>query len=58
MTADFVVADSLRAFDRGQIVVIPGWRYKAIVAFMRAMPFSVMRAISTFAARKYRKPKA
>jgi short-subunit dehydrogenase len=57
MTADFVVADSLRGFDRGQVVVIPGWRYKAIVAFMRAMPFSAMRTIATFAARKYRKPK-
>ncbi len=56
MTADFVVAHSLRAYDRGQIVVIPGWRYKVIVAFMRAMPFSVMKSIATFAARKYRKP--
>ena len=56
MSADFVVADSLRAFDRGQIVVIPGWRYKVITAFMRAMPFPVMRGIATFAARRYRKP--
>jgi len=58
MTADFVVAESLRAFDRGQLIVIPGWRYKIIAAFMRAVPGSLMRRISSAAARRYRKPKA
>lgn len=57
MTADFVVAESLRAFDRGQLIVIPGWRYKIIVAVMRAVPGSLMRRISAAAARRYRKPK-
>jgi short-subunit dehydrogenase len=56
MTADFVVAESLRGFDRGQVVVIPGWRYKIIVAFIKAVPGPLMRRISAAAARRYRKP--
>ena len=31
MTADFVVRESLAGFDRGQVFVIPGWRYRALV---------------------------
>ena len=51
MTADFVVAESLRAFDRGQLIVIPGWRYKVLSAFMRATPPPLMRRIAAAAAR-------
>ncbi|HEX5432467.1 MAG TPA: SDR family oxidoreductase, partial [Bryobacteraceae bacterium] len=29
MTPDYVVEESLRGFDRGDLFVIPGWRYKA-----------------------------
>lgn len=58
MTADFVVAESLRGFDRGQIIVIPGWRYKLLSAFMRATPPPLMRCVAATAARRYRKPKA
>ena len=58
MTADYVVAESLRAFDRGKIIVIPGWRYKLLVGFMKAVPGPVMRKITTIAARRYRKPAA
>jgi hypothetical protein len=42
MSADFVVGESLRAFDRGKLFVVPGWRYKLIVALMRTMPRPVM----------------
>lgn len=56
MTADYVVAESLRGFDRGKLIVIPGWRYQAIAAFMRSMPNSLLRKITTLAARRYRKP--
>jgi short-subunit dehydrogenase len=56
MTADFVVAESLRGFDRGQVVVVPGWRYKIIVAFIKAMPGPLMRRIAAVGARRYRKP--
>jgi len=57
MAADFVVAESLRAFDSGKLIVVPGWRYKIIVAFIKAMPGSLMRRIAAAAARRYRKPK-
>jgi short-subunit dehydrogenase len=57
MTADFVVAESLRGFDRGQVTVVPGWRYKIIVAFIKAVPGSLMRRIAAVAAGRFRKPK-
>jgi uncharacterized protein len=56
MTADFVVEDSLRGFEAGELFVIPGWRYKLIVAFMRRMPDSIRRRIALGAARR-RRPK-
>jgi len=58
MAADFVVAESLRGFDRGQVIVVPGWRYKIIVAFLKAVPGPLMRRIAALAARRYRKPVA
>ena len=58
LDAGFVVAESLRAFDRGQVIVVPGWRYKIIVAFLRATPGAVMRRISASLGRRYRKTKA
>ncbi len=53
MPADTVVEDSLRGFDKGKVVVVPGWRYKLIVAGMRIIPLSVAGRI----ARSMRKPK-
>jgi uncharacterized protein len=58
MAADFVVAESLRGFSRGQVVVIPGWRYKILVAFVKATPGAIMRRIAAAGARRYRKPLA
>ena len=58
LDAGFVVAESLRGFDRGQLIVIPGWRYKIIVAFLRATPGAFMRRISGALGRRYRKTKA
>jgi len=55
LTAEFVVAESLRGFDRGQVIVVPGWRYKIIVAFMRAMPGALLRRISAILGRRYRR---
>jgi short-subunit dehydrogenase len=57
MTTKFVVAESLRAFGPGQVIVVPGWRYKIIAGFMRAMPGAVMRRVSAGLGRRYRKPK-
>ena len=55
MTAEFVVEESLRGFDRRKSIVIPGWRYKAIVALMNLVPTSLMRRVSIAAVRRYRK---
>jgi uncharacterized protein len=56
MSADFVVEESLRGFDRGKLFVIPGWRYKLIVSAMKLMPGAVMRRIAVSGARRLRKP--
>lgn len=46
MTADEVVAASLRALDRGQLIVIPGWRYRLLAGLMRAFPRPLYHALS------------
>jgi short-subunit dehydrogenase len=56
LTADFVVEQSLRGFERGQVFVVPHWRYKAIVAFMKITPEALMRRVSIAMARRYKKP--
>ncbi len=40
MPADFVVRESLRALESGKLIVIPGWRYKLIVAIGTRLPLS------------------
>jgi len=57
MTADFVVTESLRGFDQGKLFVIPGWRYKLLVMFMKSLPGWMMRKMSARGARRYRKQK-
>jgi short-subunit dehydrogenase len=57
MTADFVVSESLRRFDAGELFVIPGWRYKLLVIFMKAMPAWALRKVSARGAQRYRKQK-
>lgn len=37
-TAEEVVTASLRALTRGTLVVIPGWRYRLMVAILRSLP--------------------
>jgi short-subunit dehydrogenase len=54
MSAEFVVAESLRGFERGYLIVVPGWRYKMAVAFMRVVPASVLRWFSIRLARRRR----
>ncbi|HVN03347.1 MAG TPA: SDR family oxidoreductase [Bryobacteraceae bacterium] len=46
MSADEVVESSLRALDRGQLVVIPGWRYRLLVGLMRGFPRPLYYALS------------
>ena len=38
MTAEYVVAESLRAFDRGDWLVVPGWRYRLLVGVLKHLP--------------------
>jgi short-subunit dehydrogenase len=57
LTPDFVVSESLRGFDRGQVFVVPNWRYKAMVAFMKITPEAWMRRVSIAMARRFRRPK-
>ena len=57
-TADFVVAESLRGFDRGKLFVVPGWRYKFLVGFLRIMPGPFVRWGSVYFVRRYRRSRA
>jgi len=54
MPADFVVDGSLKALDRGEVQVIPGWRYKLLASGMKAMP----RGLGARLTKRFRKPKA
>ena len=38
MSAESVVDASLAGLDRGRLFVVPGWKYKLIVAVMSALP--------------------
>lgn len=46
MPAADVVAASLRGLDRGESLVIPGWRYRLAVAFMKHTPRLLLRSIA------------
>jgi short-subunit dehydrogenase len=55
MTSDFVVEESLRAFDRGELIVVPGWRYKLAVGLLRLTPAAAIRRMSAWGVRRYRR---
>lgn len=57
MTADFVVEDSLKGLERGEIVVIPGWKYKLIVTGLKWIPDGLRRKLMARGTRRYRRPK-
>jgi short-subunit dehydrogenase len=38
LTAEHVVSDSLAALPRGDLYVIPGWRYRLMVALLNILP--------------------
>jgi short-subunit dehydrogenase len=46
LSAEYVVGQSLRGLDRGKVVVIPTWRYKAVAALIRRMPRMILRPCS------------
>ncbi|MCS7025910.1 MAG: SDR family oxidoreductase [Bryobacteraceae bacterium] len=41
MQAEEVVRASLEGLDRGQVCVIPGWRYRFLVAVLTKLPFAL-----------------
>jgi len=43
MTADAVVAESLRGLREGRPIVIPGWRYRLLVPFLKFLPRGLVR---------------
>lgn len=45
MKAEDVVETSLAAFDRGKVIVTPGWKYKISAFAMRRLPHAVKRHI-------------
>lgn len=57
LTADFVVEESLRQFGR-KLIVIPGWKYRAIVGLLRLTPAGLMRRLSGTAVRRYREQRS
>jgi short-subunit dehydrogenase len=57
MTADFVVDESLRAFDRRELFVVPGWRYKLLVGILSVLPGSLIRWGSIRTAQRFKQPK-
>jgi uncharacterized protein len=42
MPAEDVVETSLRGLEKGEIFVVPGWRYKVLVSVMRMLPRGVL----------------
>ncbi len=47
MPADFVVRESLRGLKEGRLIVIPGWRYRAIVRLVKLLPRSIIEWAAT-----------
>jgi short-subunit dehydrogenase len=46
ISADDVVAASLRGLARGKLVVVPGWRYKFYVVLLKALPGFLVRSLA------------
>ncbi len=57
LTPDSVVDDSLRAFAQRKLIVIPNWRYKLLMGFVRAIPGALVRWGSVYFVSMYRKNK-
>jgi hypothetical protein len=61
MPAEDVVAASLQGLEKGKLFVVPGWRYKLIVALLRLLPRGVLHLALTqgpASLRRERKPSA
>lgn len=56
-TPDGVVDESLRALAERKLFVIPNWRYKVLMGFVRAIPSALVRWGSVYFVKLYRKNK-
>jgi short-subunit dehydrogenase len=45
MTAEFVVSESLKGWDKGKWLVIPGWRYRMLIRLTRLAPRKLVHPI-------------
>jgi short-subunit dehydrogenase len=52
-TADQVAEAAIRANDRGQVVVVPGWHNKLAAALMRGLPEPLVRRMIAAGSAKY-----
>lgn len=46
MSAEEVVSDSLTALDHNRVLVIPGWRYRLVVFFMKHTPQAILDRVA------------
>jgi len=56
--AEDVVEASLAGLERNKLFVIPGWRYRLLVRFLRVMPAAWVRAGSIWYARRTKRDRA
>ena len=52
-TAEAVVAETLRAHDRGQVVVVTGWHNKLASILLRHLPETLVKAVIATGAKRY-----
>jgi short-subunit dehydrogenase len=57
MTSDSVVEASLEGFAKRKLFVIPGWRYKLLVAVLKIVPDPLIRWGSVYFVKRYRESK-
>jgi hypothetical protein len=53
MTSEEVVEASFRGLRRGHLIVVPGWRYKLVVALLRLMPMFLRHAVARLAPARF-----
>jgi short-subunit dehydrogenase len=52
LSAEAVVEDSLQSLSTGKLFVVPGWRYKAVVALFSKLPTSLRLAFEQMGTRR------
>ena len=52
LAADFVAAESLKGLEQGRWLVVPSWRYRLIVFFLKHLPRFALHLICVQVARK------